>query len=443
MKITIGSKDYTQIENLKFDPSADITGTSVEINQFSASIKTSDTINFGDYAYLYDDKGTLWAKYWITTVEQVNDGFTDIVAQSLILLLERFTLPAKMYSSTPIATVLSDIFGSAPKAVYSLDSSFSSTTVTGYCKEQTARERLQWLVFTIGAYIQTCFTDEILIKPVTEGNTFIPQDKVFYRPTISYADFVTSVKVRAYSYKSGTPASTDEYVQVGDTYYIQTYQDFELKNQEVPETAATNVIEVNDCTLVNTDNADEILSRLGKYYFKRTQVRFDALDDGSYLPAQEVTVPLNTKTRAATGYISECSFSFGHAQKAQITLRQSDTITTVELIITYTGLDTTLGQKTYHFPAGYHYSVENPYFDTTIGDKRYVFYPDNEKAEGTMGDGATTDTESESVALTFERYGSLGKNQITIASVDELKEQEYEVEDDNGTIFKLNEVTIS
>lgn len=482
MKITIGSKTYADIESLKFDPSADITGTTVVVNQFSASIKTDDSIAYGDYASLYDDNDNLWAKYWVTEVEQVNEGFKDIIAQSLILLLDRYTLPAKMYSGVAVGTVLAEIFERAPKATYMLDDSFASETISGYCKEQTARERLQQVCLVIGAYIKTYFTDQIKILPVKADSVQIPLKSVFYKPTISYSDVVTSVLVRAYTFTAGTPTSADESVTVGDTTYIQTTQDFSFINDEAPSTSAENVVSITDCTLINDDNVSKILSRIAGYNFKRMQVQFDAIDTGEYQPAQEITVPVNSTGQLATGFSSECSFSFGHTQKATITLKQMDASSVQigkKLIIIYKHGDDILGQMRYYFPSGSHYSLENVYYEGQERDgsrltSKTVYYPENEKAEGVMGTGdVTEDEEQESIALqsnlmripivnlyngenivykegdSFRLFtGSLAQylssskvsylasskmanpeiKQLDVISVDEIQEEEYEIE---------------
>jgi len=443
MKIKIGSTTYTKIEDLKFDPSADITGTSVEINQFSASIKTTDSISFGDYAYLYDDSDNLWAKYWITEVEAVNDGFLDIIAQSFILLLDRITLPAKMYTGAAVSDVLTDIFSSAPKAAYSLDPSFTSQTISGFCKEQTARERFQWVCFVIGAYVKTYFTDKIEILPVLETETAVPINKTYYKPSITYGDFVTAVKITAYTYEVGDPKTTDTYVTPdNETYYIQTTQTFTLKNAEVPETAAENVIEVSDVTIVTPENVSAILSRLSKYYFKRIEASAEVIDNGEYQPAQKLLINVNTKGRMVSGYATDFSFSFGHSQKATIKLMQTDNVSGVKLSITYTGNGQTIGSAVYYYPAGYEYEIENPYFDVMQGADRYVFIPDNEYAKGTMGKSDTNITENESPALRYTDFTN-GRKLLYVFSVDEVKESEVSETDDSGVEHKGLELTIS
>ena len=98
MIVKINNIIYTQIRNLSFSPETDITGSSLPVNQFFVEIKTTDVIGVGINAYLYDDDGDMWAKYWITESVVVDEGWYKVTAQSIILLLDRFTLPAVVYS---------------------------------------------------------------------------------------------------------------------------------------------------------------------------------------------------------------------------------------------------------------------------------------------------------------------------------------------------------
>ena len=106
MKIIIKNKTYTKIKNLSFSPEADISSTAIPINQFTADLYTEDDIEVGVYAFLYDDNNNLWAKYWLVKSERVSKTVLRIEAQSILMLLDRFTLPAKMYSNTSISTAI-------------------------------------------------------------------------------------------------------------------------------------------------------------------------------------------------------------------------------------------------------------------------------------------------------------------------------------------------
>lgn len=474
MKIRIGDKYYNKLENLKFDPSADITGTSIEVNQYSASIKTDDEIAYGDFAYLYDEKDQLWARYWITEVEEVNDGFKDIIAQSIILLLDRYTLPAEMYSQTPIATVLEEIFGTALAGMYTLDSSFAAETITGFCPEQTARERLQWVVFVIGGYINTCFTENVEILPVMnleDNGTEIDINRTFFRPSKTYRDVVTAVKVTAYSYTQGTPASTDDYVQTGTedapVYYIQGQSEVTLENTNRPSTAADNIVDVSDCTLVNTGNASAIVSRLSRYYFDRLEVNFDILNEHEYRPGQKIIIHVDNKGTFASGYIDSASFTFGNKQKSSIKIAQAVSIQGKKLTAKYyADGDVKTGtilsgaliktQELGYYQPNVKYSIENPYIfyncysNENMLVEMIAYVPENKFCEGIMGTEDAEVSEKEIVGLSWypmEWYAGEAPRRfkLEIDSVTDISEEDYDIgeKDAAGAAVTARQVVIS
>lgn len=419
MKVKINNIIYTQIRNLSFSPETDITGSSLPVNQFFVEIKTTDVIGVGINAYLYDDQGDLWAKYWITESVVVDEGWYKVTAESIILLLDRFTLPAVVYSGESVTNVLNTIFSTIAsvypgETVYTLDPALSSATVTGYCPEQTARERLLWVIFSIGGYLKTYFNEYAEIVKLDTTLTAIPENVTFWKPEISYGDYVTAVKVRAYTYTQGTPQATDTWVTDGVNYYIQTYQDFTLTNPDIPITVTDNVVFIDKVTLVNQNNAATILGVLSQYYFKRIEVKAEVLDDGAYLPGDKCQI--SNGDRLLTGFIIKADFKFGNAKKASLQLVQSDVLASAKLILQYVWGNILLKKLSYLLPVGYAYSVSNPYIDKVVNSHRYIFRPQAASASGTMVSGGVTDTEQYDVALDWYDL------ELYVVSVDELSE---------------------
>lgn len=419
MKVKINNLIYTQIRNLSFSPETDITGSSLPVNQFFVEIKTDDVIGVGINAYLYDDQGDLWAKYWITESVVVDEGWYKVTAQSIILLLDRFTLPAVVYSGESVTNVLNTIFATISavypsETVYTLDSALASATVTGYCPEQTARDRLLWVIFSICGYLKTYFNEYAEIVKLDTTLTAIPENVTFWKPEISYGDYVTAVKVRAYTYVQGTPQATDTWVTDGVNYYIQTYQDFTLTNPNIPITVTDNIVFIDKVTLVNQSNAATILGVLSQYYFKRIEVKAEVLDDGEYLPGDKCQI--SNGDRLLAGFIIKADFKFGTAKKASLQLVQSDVLASAKLILQYMWGNVLLKKLSYLLPVGYVYSVSNPYIDKVVNSHRYIFRPQAESASGTMVSGGVTDTEQYDVALDWYDL------ELYVVSVDELSE---------------------
>ncbi len=420
MYITINETNYTKHRNLSFAPQTDFTGSTVPINEFSVEIITTDTIAYGQYAYLYDDNDNLWAKYWIVYAEHTSDDVVLIRARSDISLLDGVTMPATMYNAEAIGDVLDDVMvrqSGAPGIVavidYTLDSSFSSVTITGFCPEQSARERLQWVCFVAGAYVKTFFNDEIEILPIDDTLTLVPIEKTFWRPTVNYSDYVTAVKVIGYTFTQGTPSTTDKYVTDGTNYWIITSQEYTLANNNAPSSAPDNVVKIDGVYLINSNNASDILNRIAALYFKRTEVQADVIDNAEYIPGDMLAVYTDAETMFS-GFARMCEFSFGKQARARVTLTASEDINGVKLTIVYKYGDTTLDSADYLLPQGYTYSITNPYIDKQLNGHRYIFRPTTEEVTGTMGSSEETATVNYTVAL--DEY----ERKLEVLSVDNV-----------------------
>jgi hypothetical protein len=390
MYANIKNKTYTKLRDLSFSPQADITGAEVVINQLVVTIKTEDTIEIGQELTLYDDRDNIWAKYWITDADKYDEYSWKVVAKSYILLLDRRKMPAKMYAGESAAAAISEIMGSVP---YRVDASVSGT-ITGFAPEQSARERLQWVCFCLGAYVKSFFNDRVEILDVGEDLRVVPLNKTFWKPSVSYDDYVTAIRLRLYTYRQGTPETTDQYVKVEsggqEVYYIETTQDVTINNPNVPASVPENIIEFNDVKLVNSGNASEIASRLSTYYFMRMEVDADIINNAEYKPAERLAVYLNANT-LVEGYMKTADFSFGTQAKSKIKLAQSRAIDAVRAVIRYLwGADLILSQ-TYYLPKQYGFTIQTQYIEKYTDDgHRYVFYPLTDEASGSTGDEGTT-----------------------------------------------------
>lgn len=408
MKIIINSAEYAKIDNLKFDPETDIAGSSLVVNEFSADIYTDSDIPVGVNAFLQDDSGTLWAKYWIVRSERKNGKIVSIVAQSIILLLDRFTMPAKMYTGMGIAAAIAEVFATISAVyptvdLYTIDSALQGVTYSGYAPEQTARERLLWLVFVAGGYVKTYFTATVDIKAVDDTLDQIPISKTFWKPSIAFSDYVTKVSAKAYTYTytQEAPQATDNWVEVGGAYYIQEEQSVVLSNPSVPVTATENVISFDDITLINLSNVDDILTKVSTYYFQRMEVDADVINNGEYIVGERYLVNTDEQSIVA-GYVKSASFTFGKQARSRLKLIQTETIDGVTLTIEYWYGRTKIGSRSYFMPKNYNYSIENPYIDYSMDAHRYIFYPINDNAEGTILEEDMTDTEQYEVAIDFD-----------------------------------------
>lgn len=430
MKITINNIEYTDIKSIAFSDEVDILSSELPVNQFTAEIKTTDNIAVGQYAYLYSD-ADLWAKYWVTDSARYKDDILTIICQSETLLLDRATLPPIIYNGATAGTILTSLFNMFGISV-TIDSSIANTTISGYCPEQSVRERIQQICFVIGGYVSTGFssTGITAIKAVDDVTvTNILSDRVFQYPTISNNDYTTAVKVVAYTYTQGTPQTVDEYVTIDDgqgnlTYYIQTKQEFTVSNPNVPALAPSNVVEFTETYLINQSNVSGILTRLSTYYFKRGTVSADIINNGDFTVGKKYMLDCGNGD-CVIGFAVSNDFTFGKNIKSNITINSADIVEGVKLTFICICNSDEKGRYEYHLPSGYGYRIQMPVIKRLEADldgfiwlriySAVVYY-----AEGTV---PNTDTEiTVQYRLSMEQRGGV----LRIYNVDDLEFDQVE-----------------
>lgn len=396
---------------MRFSPAVDITGNQLPINEFSADIITDDTITVGKYASLYDEKGMLWARYRITSSNQYPLGIRTVRCQSDVYILERSTLSAMMYNADDAYSVISGIFSRFHLDV-SISDNIRGLTISGYVPEQTARERLQWICFAIGAYVRTFFAPVTVIDIIDEGNVnYLQEDRVFLRPQLSYSDYVTSIRAIAYEYNEGTPETTDKWVQVGGRYYIQHTREVTLNNPNVPANTPENVIDITKLTLINDNNVSDILSKLAEEYFNQQKLTANIINTNADVqPADRVGI-LNGIGDIVTGYVKSMQFTFGKAAKAKITMTQNVLTNALKLYIRYVYDNDELTREVYYFPPNTAYEVQSKYIDITNRTRR-IYLPLRATVEGIITDGDKTENVDTDIAL------ELADNILSVYSVD-------------------------
>lgn len=414
MKLIIGNTTYTALTDLKFDPTADVTGSSVPVNEFSVDVKTTDNISTTQFVDLCDDLDNLWARYWIVYADRMDENTMRVKAQSTLRILERRMLDAKMYDGKLVTDALADIFSEIGVSAYTIDESFEGKTLTGFVPDQSAKNRLQWVCFVIGAYIRSFFSETVDILPISAEPVMIPVENTFWKPSLVYGEYVTRVNATAYSYEQGTPGTTDTWVTDGTNYYIQEAHNHSLGNPDLPQGTLTHEVHIDGITLINDDNVDEVLGNLSRYYFKRLTVEAEVINNAEYEPGQMVEVYIS-ENRMTRGYIEKADFSFGLQAKSHMTIAPVDLIGTGDLTVIYKYGRVTLDKKVYTLPLGYLYEIPCKYFDQTWGDKRYIFRPTQETITGEI--------QEESETVTVECVPALEYTDeiLTIISVDSME----------------------
>ena len=427
MYVKIDETKYTEISKLQFEPETDITGNTIPVNDMWVSIRTSGYIELGSRVSLYDDLDKLWCKYWVTYAEHEDERTVRVHGVSAVSRLDTVTLDAKMYENQSVSSVLWEILGSL-SGEYEMDESFNSERIDGYCPKQSARVRLQWVCMSIGAYVRHYFGDSIQILPIDETTeTVIPLSDTYWKPKVTYNDYVTAVRTKYYQYYQRLPSNTEEYVTIGDkskgeteTHYVQESTQVTLTNPDVPPAAHENVVDMEGMTLTNSRNVDEIVSFMSKYRFNRTEMDLEAVNNGDYIPGMRVYAYMDEDTMVQ-GYIESCSFSFGLQAKASMHLTPVEVIDSAVLEITYEFGEYTVGVRKFRLPVGYGFSIQNPYVDMTFNRHRYILRPVNATCDGTMVQEGIKVTES------MERALELFDGYLTTESVDKLTQTDGDV----------------
>lgn len=389
--------DYAAIEALSFAPSADLSGASVPVNGFEADIRTGDDIEVGANAELYDDMDALWASYWVVEARRLSPQVIRIRAESDVALLERVALPSVYYDNRSAAAVIGQLMGGVQ---YRLDARFESATLTGFCPAQTARERLLWVTFILGATVKSCFNDRLEILPA-EGGAIkrIPEADTYWRPRRTCGDWVTALRAVAYSFAAGDPEPGQKYVtSATGVNYIVTETEVILQNPNAPLSAPENIISVEGMYLLNANNASAVLGRLAQWYFGRERLDIDAIDNGTIHPGDRVTA-VTAAGEMVSGYVTRAAFRFGTQAMASLKLTAVETLPGANLAILYLYEGMQISRADYTFPVGFSYAVDNPWFDVEMGGARYVFCPVNPRAEGTMAEGENVNRQALDVAL--------------------------------------------
>lgn len=412
---------YRSIKNVSYVPETDLIGASVPINEFSVDVMTEGEIRRGEACELFDDFNVLWAHYTIVYAEHVDPQTVHVLARSDVAMLDNVKLPATMYDTTA-QVVVAEIFGTIP---YDLYSSYIGVAIKGYCPEQTARERLAWVCLVLGAYVKSYFVTTTQIVPLDITNALIPLECTYWRPAITYLDYVISFSVTAYGYTVGTPQTTDEWVEADGTTYIVEKTTMTLSPDSVPDGVIGTTMETKDVQLINADNHSAVLSRLATYYFKRTEVDAEIVSIqslGVVRPGDLVTV-YTDEDQMMSGYVQRAEYQFGNMAKARLHIVGAEPREGAMLTVDYVYDNRLLGRKTYVLPVGYSYSIDNPYIDKTENDVRRVYRPTTEAVEGVIDAEGNTETVQYAVAL------ELQNKVLSVISVDSV---EVETEDNKS-----------
>lgn len=385
---------YDEITIISFETQGSVLDDVLPINFFVVDIKIDDTshLQIGNRIKLLKDN-TLLASYFITDVYRANSLFVRVEAKSVVAYLDRDILPAEMYSNESFANIVDSIFYNTEQVVGTIHQTDNSLTetITGFCPQQSARQRLQWVCFIAGARVKTEFFDSVQILPIDYIAKFIPASLTFWRPNVTYKDYVTAVRVKYYSYVVGTPTATDDWVYDGTNYYIQTEGETTIVNTDAPSGIAENIIEYSNITIVNPNNVNTIATRIGSIIFNRVDVDASIVNANSFQVMDRVQISDGTKI--IDGFVEQSSYSFGHNSKTKLLIQQYEEIVYNIFSLFYVYGATLLKSYSESLPEGYQYYKDIDYLDYyLVAGVRAIYRTDVDHISFTMP--ATTHSET-------------------------------------------------
>lgn len=411
----IETREYHTLEGLDFAPEMDVTGDSLPVNEVNVQIITDDDLSDAQWGILYDDMDQLWFKGDVTFAQRTDPKRYSVRLSDLTYYLDYVTLPAIMYQATSAQTAISACFADV-SGDWSIDPAISALTVTGFCPEQTARERLTWLCFVLGAVVVTAFRSGLHIQPVSMQEKLIPLERTYMRPEMQYGDWVTGIRVTAYSFTEAQ--SVDEWKNDDSSYrfpmpWVARETVYSLSNPDAPSTAPENVVEINELYLINPTNAMTLLTQLSQYWFNRVDVRLSCVNNRDFLPGDRVMAYTDPENMV-TGYIRSAAFAFGKQAKADLVITLPVERETGVLTVVYRYNSAVLQRTRYRLPVGYVFTLGNVYPDITKGGVRTIYRPLTAQTSVTIQSGSHT------VYVDCDKALILADGVLTIISVDSV-----------------------
>jgi uncharacterized protein YjgD (DUF1641 family) len=302
------------------------------------------------------DRDMLIGKYFIESAKQINKQQWNIKAQDYIDILEETVFEGGIYFKEPAINVLNSIFTKANVPFAVVDELWSDN-ITGYIPYTNCREALQQVLFAIGGYATTAYSEVVNVLANDDNvKESIGFDRIFQGQTISVDADITEIKLFGHTYtssddeivlyKAETPQQdikiifnspmhdlTIEKGEIKDsgTNYaiISCEKDGLLKgkifdhltfsktryNVDTNNMANNNKKAIKNATLISSHNIDKILDMCYNYLIRNKSIKSKIIESGNPLVVgrmYEIETELLGKIK---GILIEQDFSLFGGQK--------------------------------------------------------------------------------------------------------------------------------
>lgn len=422
---------YTDVKSITCAPEFDPTCASLPICEFEAEFRTSTPASdFMDRTagIVPDYNGNnardtadeiIVGGYNIEEAKQTGADMVYIRARSWLSWLDKRVLAAELFSNVNLETFLFRLFKDMPvnegAPVWADDEdnppiqiygSVNYPVVTGYCPEQTARERLQWLcqarMFQISQW-DSLSSNGLLLRYAPDHPNANPS-YVTIRPEYTYSKPVIRqiTPVGAVTITSCSDFTTTFHDEAGWDSVVTGY-DYELAEDGVipiekrlyfrkqthrtDNTVFGEAVIVEDNTLLLGNIASE-LNAMPAPYFRGYEVELECLQLWPvghsveyYFPGTRVRFYTDPQTMY-TGIVKSASFTFGLLAKAKLVISTDQVPVEMAHVIVRdvyapsSGVERLLCTRHYWVPrdAG-SYTVYNTQMREYVGDRLERFTP--------------------------------------------------------------------
>lgn len=312
------TRTYQQDELMRINLLSEISqiGEELTINTFGFTLVVKDDTKYlfqkQQKLNLFDGKKLL-GSYFIDTATRKSQKSYDIKCYDLIGILEQTTFYGGIYNGVTAGSLLQKIFGEV-NIEYTVDEITANKLIYGYIPILTRREALGWVCMATGAVCDTTHSETVDIYRI--DNTVkrtIGLDSQYEGVSIENTPIVTGLKLTSYTYTS-VSVETEAFNEVlnGSTLveFVEPLHDLTISGGTIIESGTNyarisgtgsnvilkgkvynvstkvtektnpligaldiqNIIEVSECTIISSNNADEVAERVLDYYLKSTKI---------------------------------------------------------------------------------------------------------------------------------------------------------------------------
>ena len=255
----------------------------------------------------------LIGSYYIDTAIRKSKKTYDIKCYDLIGILEQTKFYGGIYNGVTAGSLLQKIFGEV-NVDYTVDSITSNKLIYGYMPILTRREALCWVCMATGSVCDTTHSEKVDIYRIDKAvKRVIGLESQYSGVNVENTPIVTGLKLTSYNYtsvndtvevfnetlngstlvefteplhnltisggtiiESGTNYArikgTGSNVTLNGKVYNVSTKIIEKSNPLIGALDIQNIIEVSECTIISSNNAEEVAERVLDYYLKSKKV---------------------------------------------------------------------------------------------------------------------------------------------------------------------------